>query len=270
MAHDEHADEHAGRAHGKHGGHGHGGGHEEGHEGAPEWLISFADNVMLMMGVFVILLVLNMAKTTTGGIGGEAQMGGTPDAAMLDFAIAVRSAFNNPVSITSTDPAEAQLVRRLLERNAPGDADRPGPRGENPRLQSADKRELERIGATIPFAEGSATLTGSARAIIADTADKLRGERWIIEVRGHASPYETFRDVQKGFDLGYQRGKAVANALAEAGIDIEQIRIVSCSDNERVIGRPGSAQADRPNQRTEIILTNEPRAGDAYTEPGVR
>ena len=94
--HDKSAEHGEGGAHkggGHGGGHGHGGGgHEEHHEGAPEWLISFADNVALMMGFFVILLAMNMAKQTVGGIGGEAQMGGNPNQAntMIDFAIAVR------------------------------------------------------------------------------------------------------------------------------------------------------------------------------------
>ena len=66
--------------HGKHGdgghgggGHGGGGGHEEEEEaGAPEWLISFADMVMLLMGFFVILFALNVQpKGGNPGGGGE-------------------------------------------------------------------------------------------------------------------------------------------------------------------------------------------------------
>src|SRR5436190_2305796 len=114
--HDEAEGGHKGHG-GAHGG-GHGGAHEEHHEGAPEWLISFADNVALMMGFFVILLAMNMAKQTTGGIGGKADMGGNPQEAnsMIDFAIAVREAFNNPVDVNSTDPRERDMVKRLIER----------------------------------------------------------------------------------------------------------------------------------------------------------
>ncbi|MCL4212087.1 MAG: hypothetical protein KJZ68_15650, partial [Phycisphaerales bacterium] len=64
-AHDQSGEHGKKHAH-KRGGHGHGhggGGHEEGHEGAPEWLISFADMVMLMMGFFVILFALNVNPT---------------------------------------------------------------------------------------------------------------------------------------------------------------------------------------------------------------
>src|SRR5215468_7173106 len=99
---------HGGGGHGGHGGHG-GSAHEE-HEGAPEWLISFADNVALMMGFFVILLAMNMAKKTAGGIGGEAKMG-----AELDFVLAIRQAFN-PIDMSSENPAEEALRRRVREK----------------------------------------------------------------------------------------------------------------------------------------------------------
>lgn len=71
----DHGEEHGegGGSHGgSHGGGHGGGGHAEGeHEGAPEWLISFADMVMLIMGFFVIMLAMNMGPKTTAVQGGE-------------------------------------------------------------------------------------------------------------------------------------------------------------------------------------------------------
>src|ERR1043165_7557814 len=108
--HGQSGESHSGGGHGGHGGsgggHGGGGGHEE-HEGAPEWLISFADNVALLMGFFVILLAMNMAKPKTGGLGGENQNPSQQDMDMVDAVISIRAAFHNPVDMTSEDPNEA-------------------------------------------------------------------------------------------------------------------------------------------------------------------
>src|ERR1051325_10394638 len=118
MAEQEKHEEGAESGHGGHGGGGHGGGgHEEHHEGAPEWLISFADNVALMMGFFVILLAMNMAHKTVGGGGKRGSGGGADD---IDFVLAIRQAFN-PIDMTSENPTEAPLRKRLRERATEGE-----------------------------------------------------------------------------------------------------------------------------------------------------
>src|SRR5207253_495923 len=102
---EEHHDEKEHKKHSSHGGSHGGGGHEEAHEGAPEWLISFADNVTLMMGFFVILLAVNMGPKGNGPTEnpkqGDSQI---PQPDLLDAQIAIREAFNNPVNLNSMDP----------------------------------------------------------------------------------------------------------------------------------------------------------------------
>src|SRR5436190_22316472 len=113
MSDEQHHEEKEHKKHSGHGGHGSGGGHEEAHEGAPEWLISFADNVTLMMGFFVIMLAMNMKSPTTGGMGGRDKNGDPPSSPdMIDAALAIREGFNNPVSLASTDPNDLPLIRR--------------------------------------------------------------------------------------------------------------------------------------------------------------
>ena len=115
MAEKEHKEghEHEGGSHGGggHGAHGGGGGHAEGeHEGAPEWLISFADNVALMMGFFVILLAMNMKDPTAGGIGGKDKNGGAPDSKSVDFVIAIRDAFSKTMRDRCPKGASIEVV----------------------------------------------------------------------------------------------------------------------------------------------------------------
>ncbi len=266
MAEEQH--EHASAAaapagsHGGHGGNGaggaHGGGHEEPHEGAPEWLISFADNVMLQMGFFVILLALAM-QTSKSGAGGSTsgEAAGGPTAEQLDWAIAVREAFNNPVDPESTDPHDFLLVRRLLVRRGLSDADSPGQKGADHDVKSIRPSDYFGCGGTVPFDADSTQLSPESQAALAEMLKYLRGYGSILEIRGHASAAESFGKPDRGMALSYDRARAVAEALAAAGIDWKQLRIIACADSERVVSRADNPHDHARNQRVEVIATQQ-------------
>jgi flagellar motor protein MotB len=257
-SHEAHAGGHAG---------GHGGAHEE-HEGAPEWLISFADNVALLMGFFVILLAMNMATKHTGGIGSD---GDAPAKGVawdeVDFVIGLREAFNSPIDINSTKPSEQVYVRRMLEKQSGQGASQEGPRGSHPSTQSNPVGEYNRITATVSFADRQAVISADDRQVLAQTAQRLKDQRWIIEVRGHASPLETMHNQARGRELAFQRAMAAAAALVESGLKWESLRVVSCGDASRVVPRALTAEDDRQNQRAEVIVTNEVLPPDPYARP---
>ncbi|HZW08800.1 MAG TPA: flagellar motor protein MotB [Phycisphaerales bacterium] len=253
----------SGGGHSSHGPHGHGGGggHEE-HEGAPEWLISFADNVMLMMGVFVILLALNMGKSSSAhsstGDDSESQSapaegsGGYTDEE-LDFALAVREAFHNAVDIDSTDPEDGALVRRLRERLA-GRSEEPA-LNPGPAEPALGAEEFARVGDVIAFPEFSAEIDPVSREVIAGLLPRLAGLRYAIEVRGHASLWETMHDPEQGYRLAYDRALSVARVLAEEGIAWERILIVSCGDSESRARGQAPDRAWSAAQRVEVLLS---------------
>lgn len=255
--HGEHGDDHGGGSHGG-GGHGPGGGgHEEGHEGAPEWLISFADNVALMMGFFVILLAMNMgpkgSQVNNTGEPGES----TDQAAReADFVIGMRDAFNSKIDPNSDDPAEAHLRKRLKERQG-GPAREEGPQGNAPALQAIRPSDYNRVACSVPFDEGDATLSSSGHETISQAAKKLRDKKWVIEVRGHVSPFESMRNVKKAMQLSHERSMSVAFALVEGGVKWENIRIVSCGDSDRLVPRTFDRETDRSNRRVEVVETND-------------
>jgi len=249
------------------GGHGHGGGGHEEHEGVPEWMVSFADNTALMMGLFVILLAMNMGPKATSVMGGDPSSKDTSESSsserMLDLVISVREAFNNPVDAYSKNPKEAALRRRLLERQGASPTKvTPDP---NASREGGAVRESEynEIGARVEFDDGSSLLSGPARQRVADTARELGPTRYVVEVRGHASPFETFMDAEKGMKLAHDRAMTVARELAAQGVRWAQIRVVACGDNERVVGRTYNRAEDSTNQRVEIILTKDLVPGDA-------
>jgi flagellar motor protein MotB len=260
--HDTHEDHSA--SGGSHGGHS--GGHEEAHEGAPEWLISFADNVALLMGFFVILLAMNMAKVSTGGIGGEAAMGGSDTDAMMEFVISIREAFNNPVDLQSKRPEDQPVIRYILRRGS-GDADINSTRGTHPSVQSLSAGDKVNITASVQFDDDSAELTPSAREVLADAGARLKDQRWVIEVRGHASPFEVMHNPVRARDLSYRRALAAAVTLVDSGLRWESLRIVACGDAQRIVPRTFDRGEDRTNQRVELIVTTDAVPEDPYGLP---
>lgn len=266
--HEQHKEGEA--SHGSHGGHGghvggHGGGHEE-HEGAPEWLISFADNVALLMGFFVILLAMNMGPKTTTVQGGEPSSRdaspGSPD--MLDFVIAMRAGFNNPINPMGTIPEEEPFRKRIIERSG-GTAFTEAPAGRHQELQAARPSDHRQITASVTYDDDSALLSGSARKTLIETAGKIRDQAYVIEVRGHVSPFEARMSLDAAMRLSYDRALAAARALMEGGVKRANLRIVSCADNDRVVPKAFDAAAARSNQRVEVVITNETIQPDPFS-----
>ena len=244
-------------SHGGHGGgHGGGGGHDE-HEGAPEWLISFADNVTLMMGFFVIMLALNMGPKGGGeSIDGDGKGGSEPPVSFLDAAAAIREAFNNPVDLNSQDPNEQVLVRHVLWRRGVGMTDQIGPEGSEHDVQSLRPSKYYSLCGLIPFEHDSAKLTTSAEKSLDSVITHVQGRRFIVDVRGHVSAQEAFGRPDHNTRLGYERAFAVAHALAERGLDWRQLRLVSCADADRAQPISYDEAGHQKNRRVEIIVTD--------------
>lgn len=266
--HDAHTEEgHAKGGHsGGHGGGGHGGGgHAEGeHEGAPEWLISFADNVTLMMAFFVILLAMNLKEPTTGGVGGKEQNPSAASSSALDLSIAIRSAFNNPVNSNSTNPYEQALVRRLRERGQTGSATEEGPDGNFDRVQSQAPTDYYTPSGVVHFAMGSAEISAIGHDEIEQIAGEIRDLTYVIEIRGHASPFEVFRNENEGFQFSFERAAAVRAALTAAGVPADNMRVVACSDGMPLGDRARTRAEGEQLQIVEVITTGEalqPRTG---------
>jgi len=94
--------------------------------------------------------------------------------------------------------------------------------------------------------------------------EHLKDHRWIIEVRGHASPFESMRNPQRGRQLSYERAMAMANAMVEGGITWETMRVSAMGESSRIVPRARDRESDRTNQRVEVIVTNDTIAADPY------
>ncbi len=248
------------KKHGGHGGGGHGGGSHEEHEGAPEWLISFADMVMLMMGFFVIMFALNaQPKGGNAGGGGEQAEGVATEQNFVDLAIAVRRAFNNDVDLNSTDPNDKALIERIkqLEKNGAGTSRDEGTAGKDRNVQSVRPGDRFGRGTSVMFRAGTAELTTTAQKTIDELAKQLDGQTPLVEVYGHVGAGECVGDPQKAMKLSTERSLAVAQRLAGAGLDYWRMRVRAAGDGDRVEPYPTGATSDARNQRVEIRVLDE-------------
>lgn len=264
--HKDHGEHKKGHGGGHGGGHHGGGGHAEGeHEGAPEWLISFADNVMLQMGFFVILLALNL-KPASGGQGSpdQPEQGGLPPA-MLDGFLSIREAFNNPVDPQSDDPHEQPLVHRLRERLAQGagTSDNSSSPGKERDTKSIRPSDYLGMGGKILFSDSSIELDADAFNDIRALCNKLRGQNSIVEVRGHVSTAEAYGREDRGMHLSYERAWVVASALSECGLNWSQLQLIAAADSDRIHATAYDSAAQRANQRVEVIVTDRAPTEDS-------
>lgn len=263
--HEEH-DKKKGHGHKKHG-HGHAK-HEEHEEGVPEWVVSFADNALLQMGFFVIMFAMNVGAKATSESDQNGNQAGTP-AGMLDMMIAIREAFNSPVSPFSDNPSEQILVQRIKQKLAEGDANQVGPTGDKPNLQGIDRGTLTNINGTVAFEQGSTDVGQAGRTTCRQVAKELRGTKYVIEIRGHVSALEAAAGVDAAMSLSYKRAQAVASVLVENGMAWSQLRLVACADNDRINPTAYDTPSHRSNQRAEIVVTADTIASDPHMrEPG--
>jgi flagellar motor protein MotB len=263
--------------HKKHKKHHQHGAHAE-HEHEEGWIVSFADNVLLMMGFFVILLAMNMGPKGAS----DSEGASTGEERLLDVAIAVREAFHNPVSMDSILPEDQALIRRLRDRRKPGAGDSPVDAGEAPAsdgnldavgndgISSIRPSDWQGEAEFVQFDEKDVLLSSQAKADIARISRRIVDSRWMVEVRGHASKWETWRDMKKARDLAYQRAWAVGNEMVLNGVQWEQIRLVSSGTCAPIVARARTSDEAQTNQRTEILVLQEHAPPDPYSNAPVR
>lgn len=232
--------------------------HEEPHEGVPVWLISFADNATLMMGFFVILLAMNL-KPAVGGLGGDSKEPGHPQPApeMLDLAIAIRDAFNNPIDPNNASTIELPLVQRMLERSGTSSAEQAGQMGREHDVRSIRRSLYFSPAGSIPFDADSSAIGPAGRESLRQMHKVVKGHNLVIELRGHASAAEAFERHDRGVRLSYDRAAAVAQSLVAEGIPWSQLRIIACGDSERLYANAYNELSHRANRRVEIIVTDQ-------------
>ncbi|HEV2947304.1 MAG TPA: flagellar motor protein MotB, partial [Gemmataceae bacterium] len=147
---------------------------EHASEGAPEWMVSYADMITILMAFFVVMF----------------SMAGTKDAKKEDpVMMSLRRQFGRFVGLPTSQyiPASSPLTAKAIAVKAtpPKEGRNQGLAGDFPRVATIRPGDQATIGGVIYFDAGATDLNDEQKRQLKTTANDLAGKPQKIEVRGH-------------------------------------------------------------------------------------
>jgi flagellar motor protein MotB len=226
-------------------------------EECPEWIFTFADLVMLMMGFFVILWVLKPPAGKKSEGDGEQYM--------IKIEASIREAFGYEPNPHSKDPVDMQMIINRISHtklNGPGVG---GKTSMEPTGADGSQREVTDIrpakqateGGKLLFDRGSDLLDDQTKRELDEIAEVVRGHRNIVMVKGHTSLDDLADDAtaQQRMALSLRRAQAAADYLTQRGVDPQILRVQGCSTFEPLSQRQYTTDAQSLNRRVEVEAT---------------
>lgn len=224
----------------------------------PEWIFTFADMVMLIMGFFVILWVLKPppGKDENPELNEE----------WLKVVAKIREAFDYVPDPRSSDPVDQIMLLQKLQRmkplKGPGEGgrtnlERRGAEGDEPEVMSIRKGNQAVIGGRVVFAAGDAALDDEARRVLDQIVPLIKGYRYVIMVKGHTAldDFPENTPEHEKLDLSIRRAKAAADYLVSKGVEPDILRVLGCSTFEPVARRAYLPAVRQLNRRVEVEAT---------------
>ncbi|MBV8780661.1 MAG: OmpA family protein [Phycisphaerae bacterium] len=229
-------------------------------EECPEWIFTFADLVMLMMGFFVILWVLKPAPNPKAGGGAQAQ-----DDNYIKVAAAIRGAFGYIPDPSSKDPVDVQMLLQKLQSISPagpgekGKATRThqGAQGVEEDVESIRSGKQATMGGRLLFDPGDSSIRPELAQALNEVAELIRGHRTIVLIKGHAAldDFPQPASAQQRMDLSIKRAQTVADYLISKGVSAEVLRVEGCSTFEPIVERAYTTASRAANRRVEVEAT---------------
>ncbi|HKD36345.1 MAG TPA: flagellar motor protein MotB [Pirellulales bacterium] len=232
---------------------------EHASEGAPEWMVSYADMITILMAFFVVMF----------------SMAGTKDVKKEDpVMMSLRRQFGRFVGLPTTQyvPASSALSTKAVSvKPAPQKESRNrGLVGDFPRVATIRPGDQATIGGVIYFDAGKSELNDEQRQHLQSTANDLAGKPQKIEIRGHTLARSPGPDgkPRDNWDVAYERCYRTMQYLISLGIDPRRIRIGVAAQFEPVYGGRDPGLLEK-NNRVEVFMLNE-FSNDAVGEDGDR
>jgi chemotaxis protein MotB len=244
----------------------------------PEWIFTFSDLVMLLMGFFVILWVLKPAPGNPSGPADNQKLAEIQAAlwAYFDF---------RPDPNNKQEMATYEMVKRmeqLKHMKGPGDGGKTdlhqrGLQGSDPEVENFRHGNQATEGGWLFFEAGQTVLTDESIKKLDKIIQLFKGHRNITLVKGHAARDELgdAATALQQMDLSIRRAQIVADYLVRNGMDADTIRVQGCSIFEPINERVYGANSQQLNRRAEIQATttlvdqlqNRPTSGPVENTP---
>jgi chemotaxis protein MotB len=221
---------------------------EEAHsEGAPEWMVSYADMITILMSFFVVMFSMAGSKNPK-----------KEDPVMMSL----RRQFGRFVGVPATTflPNPSSLPQKNGQKPtaAVHDSKTAGLVGDHKHVATVRAGDQHALGGVLFFKGQAVELSADQHRELQEIGRQLAGKPQKIEVRGHTGNRAVQPDglVGDNWDLAYQRCHAAAAYLVSLGISPARIRFgVSAQYDPAYTGLdPVEIQK---NNRVEIFMLNE-------------
>ncbi len=228
-------------------------------EECPEWIFTLADLIMCMMGLFVIMWVLKPEGSPSVAAAEQPR----DQQQWLETVGEIRRSFGYVPDPGSSDPVDQAMVAKQLRLVGLGEkGTQKDPQeavdGTDPQVQNLRESKLAAVGAKVQFEGGDATLDADDKRLLDQIADRIRGLRFIVIVKGHASRDDFAENAaaQMFMDISIRRAQAAADYLVTRGVSPDILRVQGCSYFEPLQQNAYGRDAQAINRRVEVFSTN--------------
>ncbi len=255
-------------------------------EGAPEWMVSYADMITIIMAFFVVMYSSAAANMGVEGTRGSlekdpqsmakkhgdaepaepAKPGPTPAEERIDRVMSsLQYRFGPEWTVTNCWVGGPGGNKR---KGGPDPANRDVKRVRTPTLDGAEPRsvflpaprpdEYLVAGGTMYFDGPQAALTAAQQEQLRNAASLMAGKPQKLEIRGHTSrePLPAGAAFRDHWDLAYARCRAVRDQLVACGLDPRRFRLSVAADTEPVEFSDDPMELRR-SSRVEVRLLPE-------------